>query len=138
MWERPSHAQSRTAQSTNAPGSATRRRMFTPLPPGIIHVQGGGSVFRAVGMAWVWGKGPEKSTSGYPPISLKTGFSGPCAKTSWTALRKSPDGLVRHLDEGAAVLAAGASFRCGGKRRLVDYLSLEVFCELSLGAELFT
>ncbi len=35
------------AQNTNAPGSATRCRMLTPLPPGSlldeIHVQGGGS-----------------------------------------------------------------------------------------------
>ncbi|CAA2143322.1 hypothetical protein HYPP_04184 [Hyphomicrobium sp. ghe19] len=26
------------------------------------HVQSGGSVFRAVGMAWVWGKGAKMST----------------------------------------------------------------------------
>jgi len=51
------------AQNTKAPGSATRCRMLTPLPPGVIHVQGGGSEVRAVGMARVWGMGRIKSTA---------------------------------------------------------------------------
>ena len=56
-----------TTQNTKAPGSATRRRMLTPLPPGLVFervsdAQGGGSEVRAVGMARVWGKGAGKST----------------------------------------------------------------------------